>query len=155
MNPLTATRNMLNTALSLRSLGSLTSLVTPLSMSGETFPLFDLKLRQLDSFKYNPDLHYHTSAILATALDTATLPWRLLNGPYASPQELSAGLNAHDKKLASLDLNMPMGFDLKSLSNLTTNQMTLTPLSPHGDNLDEAVWCQSISSRLKDRVSER
>ena len=97
LNALAAAEFMLNTALSVWSLSQSTSLVTPMSLNEETFPLFNIRARKFSDFSYNPELHYHTSAILATAFDTLTLPWRLLKGPYASLQEVSTSLSSQSR----------------------------------------------------------
>ena len=61
----------------------------------------------MPTFNYKADLHYHTSALLALGLDTLTLPWRSLHGPYASPSEVAHGLSGFGRKIASLDLVLP------------------------------------------------
>ena len=61
----------------------------------------------MPTFNYKADLHYHTSALLALGLDTLTLPWRSLHGPYASPSEVAHGLSGCGRKIASLDLVLP------------------------------------------------
>jgi hypothetical protein len=85
LNAISCTNKVLNTALTLRAHAENCNLVTPLSLSGETFPLKGMQLRQFKGLNFKPELNYHTSGILASALDTITLPWRLLKGPYASP----------------------------------------------------------------------
>lgn len=53
---------------------------------------------------------YHTSAILASALDTVTLKYRLKEGHY-SLSDLCVDLNLHNRKLAAASLCLPFSFN--------------------------------------------
>lgn len=53
---------------------------------------------------------YHTSAILASALDTFTLKYRLKNSNYTL-QDLCADLSPHNRKLAAASLCLPFSFN--------------------------------------------
>lgn len=53
---------------------------------------------------------YHTSAILASALDTFTLKYRLKDTTY-SLGDLCADLNQHNRKLAAASLCLPFSFN--------------------------------------------
>ena len=56
-----------NTALALRSMSVEANLLTPLSLATDTYPLRN-SFRKLDGVNYNPDLAYHTAAILASTM---------------------------------------------------------------------------------------
>ena len=150
MDALKSTGKMLNLALSLRSMSENSNLITPLSMSNETFPLRGMEARSLPSMKYNPQLHYNSSAVLSLAFDAMTLPWRMLKGPYASPSEVAVGMSAYGRKFASLQLVAPFAKPFKDKLNPYLQFYTLQDaisLSPHTKPEFEKVWCQSVSAR--------
>ena len=118
MDALKSTGKTLNLALTLRSLSENSNLITPLSMSNETFPLRNgMETRSFPSLNYNPQLHYNSSAVLSLAFDAMTLPWRMLKGPYASPSQVAAGLSAYGRKFASLQLVAPFAKPFKDKLN--------------------------------------
>ena len=56
------------------------TLVSPLSLARDTFVLPGQQSLSLGaSVNYAPERDYHTSAVLAAALDTVSMPWRSLN----------------------------------------------------------------------------
>ena len=150
MDAIKSTSKMLNLALSIKNQVEHCNLVTPLSLASETFPLRGLGARQISSINYNWDLHYHTSAILALGLDSLTLPWRSLHGPYASPAEVAHGLSAYGRKLANLEVLAPFPKPAqdKLSSFLAMYSLQSTSMTPHVLEQDfETVWCQSVSAR--------
>ena len=150
MDALKSTGKMLNLALALRSLSENSNLITPLSMSNETFPLRGMEARSLPSINYNPQLHYNSSAVLSLAFDAMTLPWRMLKGPYASPSEVAAGLSAYGRKFTSMQLVAPFAKPFKDKLKpylQTYNLSDSISLSPHTKPDFEKVWCQSVSVR--------
>ena len=118
-----------------------------------------METRQVPSFNYRADLHYHTSAVLALGLDTLTLPWRSLNGPYASPGEVVDGLNSYGRKIANLDIVLPFQKPTSEKLNHFLNTYSLDDVisvTPHTTttmpkSIDyftrNSIWCQSVSSR--------
>jgi len=90
---------LLNTAFGLVHMSAHSSLVCPLSLGGSlglrpeppvTFP----------HLHYNATLPFHCAAILATALDTVTVPYRLRSSPV-SMVHLADMLNSSGKKVWS------------------------------------------------------
>jgi len=146
------TSKMLNMALTMKSLSENCHLITPLSLSTDTFPLRGIETRPVPTFNYKADLHYHTSALLALGLDTLTLPWRSLHGPYASPSEVAHGLSGCGRKIASLDLVLPFTKPSHEKLNQFLNnyniEANVISFSPHvtHENTD-SIWCQSVSTR--------
>jgi len=102
-------------------------LVTPLSLAQDWFPL-QTRTNQISSLQYNPDLDYHTSCILASTIDTATLAYRQQNSLTRMP-DVVYGLPVGDKKLASLSVSLPL--HLTETNNFETDLFTkLSPLLP-------------------------
>jgi len=153
LDAIQSTSKMLNLALTTKSLWEFCHLITPLSLATDTFPIRGVETRQVPKFDYNPDLHYHSSAVLALGLDTLTLPWRSLRGPYASPMDVASGLSGYGRKIANLKIVFPFPKPQKESLNQFLNSYTLddfTSISPHAyhdKNLADSVWCQSVSSR--------
>jgi len=153
LDAIQSTTKMLNMALTTKSLSDNCHLITPLSLATDTFPIRGVETRKVPTFDYNPDLHYHTSAILALGLDTLSLPWRSLSGPYASPSEVAHGLSSYGRKIANLELVFPFPKPSKEKLNPFLNSYTLSDtisISPHAcfdKNSVDSVWCQSVSSR--------
>jgi hypothetical protein len=71
-----------------------------------TFPLKN-NFRQLPLLKYQPQLHYHTSAILASAIDTVTLPWRSRRNKIDMAEILNK-LNVNGRKVAATAMSLPI-----------------------------------------------
>ncbi|XP_058677913.1 protein misato homolog 1 [Ammospiza caudacuta] len=105
---------LMNTALGIAHLSRHSSLLCPLSLNGSlglkpeppvTFPYI----------KYNASLSYHSSAILAAALDTLTAPYRLCSS-QASMLHLADSLTFSGRKVvaawAALPLPAPAGSSL-------------------------------------------
>ncbi|KAM3656958.1 protein misato homolog 1 [Ammospiza maritima maritima] len=105
---------LMNTALGIAHLSRHSSLLCPLSLNGSlglkpeppvTFPYI----------KYNASLSYHSSAILAAALDTLTAPYRLCSS-QASMLHLADSLTFSGRKVvaawAALPLPGPAGSSL-------------------------------------------
>ncbi|KAK4807568.1 hypothetical protein QYF61_003357 [Mycteria americana] len=96
---------LMNTALGIVHLSSHSSLFCPLSLSGSlgikpqppvTFPYIN----------YDASLNYHSSAILAAALDTLTAPYRL-GASQASMMHLAETLNFSGRKVVAAWASVP------------------------------------------------
>jgi len=156
-----AANEVLNLALTLKSLAENSSLITPMSLSSDTFRMRrsgDKKFVGFEKLQNHND--YHSSAMLSLALDTFSLPWRLLRGPYLAPFEVASNLNAYGRKIASLDLAAPfpkpihekLSTYLKHQTNpgLTSYECDLPQfitLNPHSKSNPPTVWNQMINSR--------
>lgn len=66
-------------------------------------------------YLFQPELYYHSSAILAAALDTISLKYRLKSGNYKL-KDLCKDLTHNNRKTAAASLCLP--FSLNSDSDL-------------------------------------
>ncbi|XP_008048517.1 protein misato homolog 1, partial [Carlito syrichta] len=145
---------LLNTAFGLVHLAAYSSLVCPLSLGGS------LGLRPQPPVNF-PYLHYdatlpfHCSAILATALDTVTVPYRLHSSPV-SMAHLAAMLSFSGKKVVTAGATIP--FPLAPGQSLPDTLVQLrgatpwTPLSACGDPSGTRCFAQSVVLRGIDRA---
>ena len=76
-----------------------------MSLSKDIFPLQN-NSRQLPYLNYQPKLRYHTSAVLASAIDMVTLPWRSRIN-RVDMTEVVNKLNVHGRKIAATGICMP------------------------------------------------
>uniref|UniRef100_A0AAA9TF42 Protein misato homolog 1 n=1 Tax=Bos taurus TaxID=9913 RepID=A0AAA9TF42_BOVIN len=145
---------LLNTAFGLVHLSAHSSLVCPLSLGGSlglrpeppvSFPLL----------QYDATLPFHCGAILATALDTVTVPYRLRSSPV-SMVHLADMLNFSGKKVVTAGATIP--FPSVPSQSLPDTLMQLgeatpwTPLSACGDPSGTCCFAQSVVLRGLDRA---
>ncbi|XP_026549023.1 protein misato homolog 1, partial [Notechis scutatus] len=140
---------LMNTALGIVRLSGQSSLFCPLSLNGS------LGLRPggpvaLPNLQYEPSLDYHTSAILATALDTMTVPYRLQNSDITM-SNLTETLNFSGRKVAEASAALPFSvMEDQSLPDALYNQQPSAawcPLSSCGDRSDAGCFAQSVVLR--------
>ncbi|XP_040474545.1 protein misato homolog 1 isoform X1 [Falco naumanni] len=96
---------LMNTALGIVRLSSHSSLFCPLSLSGS----LGIKPQPPVAFpyiNYNASLNYHSSAILAAALDTLTAPYRL-HSSQGSMMHLADTLNFSGRKVVAAWASVP------------------------------------------------
>lgn len=110
------------------------SLVTPLSMSRDWFPLADRSI-PINHISYNAALPYHSSAVLSLALDTATLPYRRRNpapGSSLTPNELCSCVCSQGRRLAVISTDVPVSMDITRASAYWEEDLLgrMTPLLP-------------------------
>ncbi|XP_077012522.1 protein misato homolog 1 isoform X2 [Tamandua tetradactyla] len=145
---------LLNTAFGLVHLTAHSSLVCPLSLSGS------LGLRPEPPVSF-PHLHYdatlpfHCSAILATALETVTVPYRLCSSPV-SMVHLADMLSFSGRKVVTAGATIP--FPLTPGQSLPDRLVQLgeatpwTPLSACRDPAGTRCFAQSVVLRGVDRA---
>ncbi|VFV35422.1 protein misato homolog 1-like [Lynx pardinus] len=153
-DPLKNIYRLLNTALGLVHMSAHSSLVCPLSLGGSlglrpeppvTFP----------HLHYDPALPFHCGAILATALDTVTAPYRLRSSPVFMAR-LADMLNFSGKKVATTAATIP--FPLAPGQSLPDALVQLggaaawTPLSACGSPSGTCCFAQSVVLRGLDRA---
>ncbi|XP_025770992.1 protein misato homolog 1 isoform X4 [Puma concolor] len=153
-DPLKNIYRLLNTALGLVHMSAHSSLVCPLSLGGGlglrpeppvTFP----------HLHYDPALPFHCGAILATALDTVTAPYRLRSSPVFMAH-LADMLNFSGKKVATAAATIP--FPLAPGQSLPDALVQLggaaawTPLSACGSPSGTCCFAQSVVLRGLDRA---
>ncbi|EDL15245.1 misato homolog 1 (Drosophila), isoform CRA_b [Mus musculus] len=146
---------LLNTAFGLVHLTGYSSFVCPLSLGG------NLGLRpkppvNFPSLHYDATLPFHCSAILATALDTVTVPYRLRSS-MVTMAHLADVLSFSGKKVVTAEAIIP--FPLvrgQSLPDILTQLGEATPwtsLSACGDSAGHRCFAQSVVLRGIDRAS--
>lgn len=102
---------------------------------------------------------YHTSSILASALDTLSLPYRLETDAMHI-QDITHSLNSQGRVVASLSTALPVGLNLdQSLIDYLTNHKEILPwtsLTPNVDQTSKAI-VQSVVLRglTDDRVKSK
>ncbi|XP_004448654.2 protein misato homolog 1 isoform X2 [Dasypus novemcinctus] len=145
---------LLNTAFGLVHLTAHSSLVCPLSLNGS----LGLRPEPPVSFPhlhYDASLPFHCSAILATALDTVTVPYRLRSSPV-SMVHLADMLSCSGRKMVTAGATMP--FPLTAGQSLPDILVQLggappwTPLSACGDPFGTHCFAQSVVLRGIDRA---
>nr|XP_037851622.1 protein misato homolog 1 isoform X6 [Chlorocebus sabaeus] len=145
---------LLNTAFGLVHLAAHSSLVCPLSLGGS------LGLRpeppvNFPYLHYDATLPFHCSAILATALDTVTVPYRLCSSPV-SMVHLADMLSFCGKKVVTAGATIP--FPLAPGQSLPDSLMQFggatpwTPLSACGEPSGTRCFAQSVVLRGIDRA---
>ncbi|XP_054314665.1 protein misato homolog 1 isoform X18 [Pongo pygmaeus] len=145
---------LLNTAFGLVHLTAHSSLVCPLSLGGS----LGLRPEQPVNFPYlhyDATLPFHCSAILATALDTVTVPYRLCSSPV-SMVHLADMLSFCGKKVVTAGAIIP--FPLAPGQSLPDSLMQFggatpwTPLSACGEPSGTRCFAQSVVLRGIDRA---
>ncbi|XP_017882951.1 protein misato [Ceratina calcarata] len=97
---------ILNTALCWQYTGEYASLYSPLC-SAQTAWSNVCDPRVFQHLTYNSQLKYHSSALLATALDTLTIRYRRKEYPNVVLSDLCADLNKLGRKAAATSLTLP------------------------------------------------
>uniref|UniRef100_A0A5F4WA36 Protein misato homolog 1 n=1 Tax=Callithrix jacchus TaxID=9483 RepID=A0A5F4WA36_CALJA len=142
---------LLNTAFGLMHLTAHSSLVCPLSLDGSLGPRPSAPLGVF----LQATLPFHCSAILATALDKFTAPYRLCSSPVSMVQ-LADMLSFCGKKVVTAGATIP--FSLAPGQSLPDSLMQLggatpwTPLSACGDPSGTRCFAQSVVLRGIDRA---
>ncbi|KRY18379.1 AP-3 complex subunit delta-1, partial [Trichinella patagoniensis] len=145
MNRLSVEKLVWNSSQSLLTMLSESLSTLPLSLSTELWDK-DSQFCQWNELKYEPQSTYHTSAIIAAALETATIPWRCLNSGGSSSSSSSSSIslkntldalnNFGQNSIVRLGLSMP--FKWPSVDNrrdFSKNMLGLTNLSPCTDEI--------------------
>jgi len=137
----------LNSVLSLSESAGFSSLVAPLSLAADTFVLPG-RHRRLPHLDYDPELAYHTSAVLASALDTLTLAWRDKRSPVQMA-EVAAGLASNGRKVAAAAVALPFGLGEGEhlVDFLKDERIELVSLTPSCSEVNTGVFMQAVTLR--------
>ncbi|CAK9805721.1 Protein misato [Anthophora quadrimaculata] len=103
----------LNTALCWQSMDEHASLYSPLCCGQTAWPQVG-DSRIFNHLTYNSELRYHSSALLATALDTLTIRYRRKEYPNVVLSDLCADLNKSGRKAAATSLTLPFPMTAKA-----------------------------------------
>ena len=105
-----------------------TSLVTPMSLSRDWWPLPG-HVTQIPHLSYSPESDYSSSAVLALALDTATLQYRRRHGQLTA-HDVAPGLVTNGRRVATIGLDMPMQMSHSPTEYFESSLLShLTPLA--------------------------
>ncbi|XP_054006063.1 protein misato [Hylaeus anthracinus] len=145
---------VLNTALCWQHIGEYSSLFSPLCCKQTVLPTGDLRI--FDHLTYNSELNYHSSALLATALDTLTMRYRRKEYPNVVLSDLCADLNTLGRKAVatSLSLPFPMAAKMDLIDVLDEFTGTLwTSLTPSCDiTMDRNMQSIGLRGVPEDRL---
>lgn len=147
--PLQDTIRTVNTVLAFSKLSELGSLIVPLSI-GTTGWRNPGPPRKLPMLAYNAELPYHTSAILAVALETVSLPYRMKSSSATHLSDICQGLSQLGRKFAAASVSLPfcMKDDAFLLDTLENWEGPLwESLTPNCSLQEERIWLQSVVLR--------
>ncbi|XP_076658270.1 misato mitochondrial distribution and morphology regulator [Halictus rubicundus] len=102
----------LNIALCWQHIGEYSSLYSPLCCGQTVWPCTS-EPRTFNHLSYNSELNYHSSALLATALDVVSLRYRRKEYPNVVLADLCADLNKMGRKAAATSLTLPFPMTAK------------------------------------------
>ncbi|XP_066587453.1 protein misato [Prorops nasuta] len=148
----------INTALSWQCISENSSLFSPLCV-GENSLFKCGSPRKFQYLNYNPELKYHSSALLATALDTLTLRYRRKEYSNIVLSDLCADLNKLGRKAAATSLTLPFPMIEKRdlidiLDDFADSDSALwTSLTPFCDiSCERSMQCISLRGVPEDRL---
>jgi hypothetical protein len=147
--PLQDNMRILNIALAFHSLAEHSCLFVPLCLGSSGWKQPGVP-REFPHLQYNKSLAYHSSAILAAALDTATLRYRMRTGTYTCLSEMTNSLSMLGRRVAVASLGLPfaMGYNAYLLDTLEKWEGPLWQTLSPGCNLqDDRIWMQSVVLR--------
>ncbi|KAK3913705.1 Protein misato [Frankliniella fusca] len=152
ITPLQECIRTVNFALSLQKVSELASFLVPLGTDSKNWRSVGPP-RTFPHLKYDSSSPYHTSAILATAIDTFSLRYRLRNGSDRMSDMIDP-MRRHGRSVACCSLGLPFG--IKEGDNLLHTLETWegplwTSLTPHCnpdiEDLNHRLWMQSVVIR--------
>lgn len=146
---------LINTAYSYAKLSEHSNLFVPLSTMGRAWRSLD-EPRNFSHVAYETGNVYHSSAVLATFLDTSSLSYRLKNGS-GSLSAFCTDLNAYNRKMTAGKIAMPFPMNEKEdlidfLDRSEGNWFeTLTPGAKVGtDRIIQSITLRGVpKNRLK------
>uniref|UniRef100_A0A2A4JBH0 Misato Segment II tubulin-like domain-containing protein n=1 Tax=Heliothis virescens TaxID=7102 RepID=A0A2A4JBH0_HELVI len=97
---------LVNTALSIQELSEHATLFVPIC-TGDKGWRKPGSPRKFDYLNYNPELYYHSSALLASAMDTLSQKYRHKSNIFTL-SDICADLTGYGRKLAAASLGMPL-----------------------------------------------
>nr|XP_033778933.1 protein misato homolog 1-like [Geotrypetes seraphini] len=140
---------LLNTTLGIVHLASQSSLFCPLSLNG-TLGRRPQPPVSFPHVQYDSALSYHSSALLATALDNLSIPYRMDNSPLSIAQ-LADALNVSGRKVVSAWASVPFSVGCsRSLPDVLCSMPEVAlwrPLSSCGVAPDNRSFAQSVVLR--------
>ncbi|XP_042202100.1 protein misato homolog 1 [Callorhinchus milii] len=141
---------LLNTVMGIVNLSNRSSIFCPLSLNENLLRRRPASAATFPHLIYNASVNYHSSAVLASALDTLTLPHRL-HSSNLSLVQLANALNVSGRKMVMASASLP--FPLQEGSTLPDalfshqGEVPWRPLSPCGELRDSRCFSQSVVLR--------
>lgn len=151
---------LVNIALALEQLSEHATMFVPIC-TGEKGWRKPGNARTFDNINYNPELYYHSSAILAAATDTLSQKYRHKSNIYTL-SDICADMTGYGRKMAVASLGMPFALNesgyLIDYLNSTTKPIytSITPSCKTGtDKIFQLITVRGISeSYLKAPLKE-
>ncbi|XP_052797879.1 protein misato homolog 1-like isoform X2 [Mya arenaria] len=131
-----ATR-IINSALSYEAASSHSSLFVPASLAKGLWRVLEGP-HMFPSLNYK-SIPYHTSAILASAIDTMSLPYRLDTGAI-NLRDITHSFNLQGRKLGALNTSLPL--------SIFQDESLIDFLAQYTDDLNSCPW-QTLTPHLK------
>lgn len=100
---------LVNIALSIQELSEHAAMFVPIC-TGEKGWRKPGNPRLFDHISYSPELYYHSSAILASAMDTLSQKYRHKSNLYTM-SDICADMTGYGRKMAAASLGMPFAFN--------------------------------------------
>ncbi|XP_058788776.1 protein misato [Phymastichus coffea] len=153
---------LINTVLLWHQLGEYSSLFSPLCCGTDGWPTPGAP-RIFNHVTYKADLKYHTSALLATAVDTLSLRYRNKRYPMSVLSDICADLGKFGRKAVATSLSLPFPIfsnqDLIDMLDDLDGSCPWTSLTPRCnisvDNVMQSLALRGISEkRLKGPMQE-
>uniref|UniRef100_A0ABM0MAX4 Protein misato homolog 1-like n=1 Tax=Saccoglossus kowalevskii TaxID=10224 RepID=A0ABM0MAX4_SACKO len=143
-------QRVINSVLSYDGLCNHSSLCLPLCVSSTLWRQPGLATN-FPNLIYDANLNYHSSAILAMALETATLPYRLENN-CIQMSTITDALSTMGRKLSSLSVSLPVPLSTdSSLAEMFKHYTDLSPWQPITPYCSQAspqnCFAQTVSLR--------
>ena len=131
-SPQSRSTRIINSALAYDAASSHSSLFVPASLATGLWRVIEPPI-EFPYLNYK-SMAYHTSAILASAVDTASVPYRLETNPCVLA-DITHSFNAQSRKMAAICSSLPFPVSLEnSLVDILTEHETKFPwqsLTPH------------------------
>lgn len=115
---------MLNRALSITRLSDLSSIYVPIYTPTQS----SIQRCGLSSYlRFNELSRYHTSAIIASAIESNSLPYRLKHNPLTMADTVSKLNWVRSTSLASLSVSLPLPISENGYTDTLENNQQLKP----------------------------
>ncbi|XP_078390239.1 protein misato homolog 1 [Cetorhinus maximus] len=149
-NPVKEVYRLLNSVMGIVHLSSRSSIFCPMSLNRNALGRKRPSPVTFPHVMYDASLNYHSSALLATALETLTTPYRLQPSTVSLTQ-LTDALNQSGRKVITASASIPFPVrDVDTLPDVLCSQHSELPwtgLSPCGDFKETRCFAQSVVIR--------
>lgn len=149
--PVASVYRLLNSVMGTVQLASRSSIFCPMSLDGNLLSRKPASPALFPHLLYNAAMSYHSSAPLAAALETLSLPYRLRDNPITL-SHMADALSISGRKVVSAAAAVPLAVgESETLPDALANQggcLPWTPLSPGGEIAGNVqCFAQSVVAR--------